>query len=119
MWVPQTTGELYYLRMILTICKGPRCYKDLKFVKGVQYLTFREACFALGFLEDDREFIEAIKEASIWGSGNFLRKLFVCMLLSGAMDRPNHVWEKSWRLLCDGILYNQRKLLRNQGKFFK
>jgi len=118
MWVPQTNGELYYLRMILIVCKGPRCYKDLKFVKGIQYLTFREACFALGFL-DDREFIEAIKEASIWGSVNFLRKLFVCMLLSGAMDKPNHVWEKSWRLLCDGILYNQRKLLRNQGKFFK
>jgi len=55
MWVPQSTGELYYLRMILTVCKGPRCYKDLKFVKGVQYLTFREACFALRFLEDDRE----------------------------------------------------------------
>jgi hypothetical protein len=118
-WVPQSAGELYYLRMILNVAKGPTCYQDLKFVKGVQYLTFREACFALGFLGDDREFIEAIKEASIWGSCYFLRKLFVCMLLSGSMDRPNHVWENSWRLLCDGILYNQRKLSQNRGIILK
>ena len=118
-WVPQSAGELYYLRMILRVAKGPTCYNDLKFVKGVQYLTFREACFALGFLEDDGQFIEAIKEASVWGSGYSLRYLFARMLLSGSMDRPNHVWEKSWRLLFDGILYNQRKLLRNRDTILK
>ena len=118
-WVPQSTGELYYLRMMLTIVRGPTSYKELKFVKGVQYLTFREACFAMGFLQDDREFIQAIKEAHLWGSGNFLRKLFVCMLLSGSMDIPNHVWKSSWKLLSDGILYDQRRVTRNSGRMLK
>ncbi|CAK8571114.1 unnamed protein product [Lathyrus sativus] len=104
-WVPQSTCELFYLRMMLTFKKGPLCYKDIKFVDGVQYNTFREACFAMGFLQDDREFIEEIKEAHVWGSDVFLRKLFVTMLLSSCMNRPEHVWNSSWFYLSDGILY--------------
>jgi hypothetical protein len=103
-----TTGELYYLRMMLTITKGPTNYKDIKLVNGYQYLTYREACFAMGFLGDDREYIAA-------GSGIFLRKLFILMLLSEAMDRPDYVWQKSWHWLCDIILYKQRQISQNQG----
>jgi hypothetical protein len=69
----------------------------------------------MGFLEDDREFISAIKEAYAWGSGFFLRKLFVTMLLSESLDRPNHVWNKAKQWLSDGILYNQRKMAHNRG----
>jgi hypothetical protein len=115
MWVPPTTGELYYLRMMLTITKGPTSYEDIKLVNGFQYLTYREACFAMGFLGDDREYIAAIREAYNWGSGVFLRKLFIIMLLSESMDRPNYVWERSWQWLCDGIIYKQRQISQNQG----
>ncbi|XP_058742338.1 uncharacterized protein LOC131614807 [Vicia villosa] len=113
-WVPQCSGESFYLRMMLTVVKGPLCYNDIKKVDGVQHKTFRKACFAMGFLQDDREFIEAIKEAHVWGSGLFLRKLFVNMLLSSSMSRPAHVWRKSWKYLSDGILYEQRLVARNQ-----
>ncbi|XP_058764879.1 uncharacterized protein LOC131638334 [Vicia villosa] len=100
--------------MMLTVVKGPLCYNNIKKVDGVQHKTFRKACFAMGFLQDDREFIEAIKEAHVWGSGLFLRKLFVTMLLSSSMNRPAHVWRKSWKYLSDGILYEQRLVARNQ-----
>ncbi|KAI5420168.1 hypothetical protein KIW84_044089 [Lathyrus oleraceus] len=59
-WVPPTTGELYYLRLMLTHVKGPRSYNDIKTVNNVKYDTFRDACFAMGFIGDDREFIAAI-----------------------------------------------------------
>ncbi|KAI9124888.1 hypothetical protein K1719_004215 [Acacia pycnantha] len=36
------------------------------------YLNCREACYALGLLDDDKEYIDAIKEASSWASGNYL-----------------------------------------------
>jgi hypothetical protein len=75
MWVPPTTGELYYLRMMLTITKGPTSYEDIKLVNGFQYLTYREACFAMGFLGDDREYIAAIREAYNWGSRSILEKV--------------------------------------------
>lgn len=51
--------------MMLTFKKGPLSYKDIKFVDRVQHKTFREAYFAMGFLQDDRDFIEAIKEAHV------------------------------------------------------
>lgn len=47
------------------------------------------------FLQDDIEFIEAVKEAHVWDSGVFLWKLFVTMLLSSSMNRPEHVWRKT------------------------
>ncbi|XP_058722666.1 uncharacterized protein LOC131594520 [Vicia villosa] len=114
-WVPQSTGELFYLRMMLTVKKGPLCYADIKTVDGKKHKTFRGACFAMGFLQDDREFVEAIKEAHVWGSGLFLRKLFVTMLLSSSMNRPEHVWRKTWMYLSDGILYEQRSLAGDQA----
>ncbi|KAF1898972.1 hypothetical protein Lal_00019093 [Lupinus albus] len=69
----------------------------------------------MGLLQDDREYIEASKEAYAWGYGFYLRKLFVTMLLSNSMNKSDHVWEESWKWLCDGILYNQRNIANNQG----
>lgn len=114
-WVPPTTGELFYLRMMLTVVKGPTNYEDIRKIGDTQFDTFRDACFAMGFLEDDREYIEAIKEASEWGSGYILRRLFVIMLLSGAVNRPCHVWTQTWDLLSDGLLHVQRELALNPG----
>lgn len=116
MWVPPCTGELYYLRMMLTHVNGPSSYAEIKTVKNILYDSFRDACFALGFVGDDKEYISAIKEANHWGSGHFLRKLFVRLLLSSSMNRPHHVWNNTWRILADGILYAQQRLTKNRGR---
>ena len=94
-WVPPTTGELFYLRMMLTACKGATSFEDIRTVENVLYLTYREACFAMGFLQDDREFMEAIKEAKDWGTTNYLRKLFVLILLSGVITKPEELWSQT------------------------
>uniref|UniRef100_A0A0R0E7S8 ATP-dependent DNA helicase n=1 Tax=Glycine max TaxID=3847 RepID=A0A0R0E7S8_SOYBN len=49
-WVPPTTGELFYLRMMLTTCKGATSFEDIRTVENVLYPTYREACFAMVFL---------------------------------------------------------------------
>jgi len=49
--------------MMLTISKGPTSFEDIRTVANIQYPTYRETCFAMGFSQDDREFVEAIKEA--------------------------------------------------------
>jgi len=95
MWVPLSTGEVFYLRMMLTIVKGPTSYKAIKTVNNILYDTFREACYAMGFLGDDKEYIAMIKEASVWATSVFLRILFVTLLLSSTMDRPVHVWNNT------------------------
>lgn len=100
---------------MLFIAQGPCSYEDIRTVCGVHYQSFREVCFAMGFLDDEREYIEAIREAKDWGSGHYLGKLFVTMLISNSINRPEHVWEKTWQWLEDGILYEQRKLSSIQG----
>ncbi|XP_073222581.1 uncharacterized protein [Cicer arietinum] len=86
--VPPSTRELYYLRMMLTVAKGSCNYDEIKTIANHKYDTFREACFAMGFLNDDRDYIEGIKEANGWGFGHFLRKLFAIMLISDSIKRP-------------------------------
>ena len=47
--------DLFFLRMLLHHVPGCTSFEYLKTVNGHQFDTFREACLALGLLNDDRE----------------------------------------------------------------
>ena len=47
--------------MMLTVCKGPTYYEDIRIVANVVYPTFRDVCFAVAFHQDDKEYVESIK----------------------------------------------------------
>ncbi|KAI9115686.1 hypothetical protein K1719_013355 [Acacia pycnantha] len=98
-------GELYYLRLLLTKVRGAKTYTDIRTVNTVVYPTFREACYALGLLDDDKEYIDAIKEASSWASGNYLHQFFTSMLLSHCLSQPAIVWEHTKGFLCEDLLH--------------
>ncbi|KAL4585021.1 hypothetical protein LXL04_009634 [Taraxacum kok-saghyz] len=106
-------GEPYFLRMLLNKVKGPRSFAEIRTVNGNEFPTFREACFALGLLHDDKEYIESIEEASHSGSGYYLRSLFASMLTSNTLSRPEFVWRKTWEMLSDEILYTQQIKLKS------
>ncbi|KAG5003647.1 hypothetical protein JHK84_027903 [Glycine max] len=108
-WVPPSAGELFYLRMMLSTAKGAQSYSDIRTVNGLVYPTFREACFAKGFLGSDQEFISALQEANNWGIAHYLRKLFVKLLFMNTMDRPEYVWQQTWQWMADDIIFNHRK----------
>lgn len=110
------SGEKFYLRTLLNFVKGATCYEDIRTVDGVVCPTFKEACYARGLLDDDKEYVDAITEASFRESGYYLRHLFSMLLLSGSMSKPEEVWHKTWQLLSDDILYKQRCLQKNKGK---
>lgn len=71
-WISQSTWELYYLWMMLTIVKGLQSYGSIKCIDEFQHQTFKYAWIALGFLEDGREYIASIEEQDCWGSSFFL-----------------------------------------------
>ncbi|KAI9126005.1 hypothetical protein K1719_003423 [Acacia pycnantha] len=71
-----SSGEFYYLRILLTKAKGPSSYDAIRTVDGVAYPTYLATCIALGLLDDDCKFIAALKEASIWAIGRSLRTMF-------------------------------------------
>lgn len=66
---PIKAGPLYYMRIMLNHIRGATCFEDLWTVECVIHPTYRDACFALGLLDDNKEYIYAIKESSFWGSG--------------------------------------------------
>ena len=104
-------GEKFYLRTLLNHVKGLTSFDDIKTVANVKYNTFKEACFALGLLEDDREFIDALNQIAQWGTANFLRRLFVVLFVSNQFSQPEVVWEKTWQHLSDNVLSHQRRVL--------
>ncbi|KAL7131766.1 hypothetical protein ABFS83_12G026400 [Erythranthe nasuta] len=106
--VPPGKGEDYYLRLLLNIQRGCTCYEDIRKVFDIVYPTFRDACYVLGLLDDDKEYIDAIKEVNTWASGDYIRRLFAVMLLSNSLSRPEHVWQSCWLDLTEGIAYKQR-----------
>ena len=85
--------------------RGPTCFDDIKLVNGVVHDSFKGACEALGLLDDDSEFVNAIIEAAVWSTGHCLRKLFVTMLLSNCLQKPEVVWMKCSKLLSEDMFY--------------
>ncbi|XP_071695238.1 uncharacterized protein [Rutidosis leptorrhynchoides] len=103
-------GERYYLRMLLNIVKGPRSFDEIRTVDGFLHPTFKDAYFAYGLVNDDREWSHAISEATLWASGIQLRELFVTMLMFYNVIKPLQLWESNWQTLSNDILHKKRKI---------
>ncbi|XP_047264097.1 uncharacterized protein LOC107850864 [Capsicum annuum] len=74
-FVPLGSGEQYYLRLLLNVIKGPTSYEDLTKINGHDHKNFRDACYALGLLDDDKEYVDAIVEAKVNLTDNDLENL--------------------------------------------
>jgi hypothetical protein len=59
----------------------------------------------LGLIDGDKEFIDGITENGELGSGHQSRWLFVHLLTTRTMMSPDKVWDATWQLLSDGILF--------------
>ncbi|XP_021974606.1 uncharacterized protein LOC110869680 [Helianthus annuus] len=109
-YVPPSLGDCYFLRILLNHVIGPMSFDDIKTIDGKIYHTFKDACFTRGLLDDDNEYIIAMKEASTWSTSDFLRTFFVMLLMSNSISRPGHFWTQIKTLLCEDILYQQRRV---------
>ncbi|XP_075645519.1 uncharacterized protein LOC142616582 [Castanea sativa] len=106
------SGERFYLQMLLNVIKGPRSFEEIRTINNVVYPTFRSTCYALGLLDGDKEWHEALNHASCWASGKQLRELFVTMLIFCDVADPYKLWISNWQLLSEDILHRQRTVLR-------
>ncbi|XP_074297343.1 uncharacterized protein LOC141628055 [Silene latifolia] len=104
-------GELYYMRTLLNFVKGPTSYEDIRTFNKEVFPTFKEACYARGLLGDDKEYIDAIIEASDWGSGVYLRHLFATLLMAGNLAKP----ELRERAATKDALAEIEALLKSNG----
>ncbi|KAM3263420.1 hypothetical protein P3L10_000414 [Capsicum annuum] len=125
-FVPPGSGELYYLRLLLNVIGGAKIFEDLKKVNNRDHTTLRDACYALGLLDDDKEFIDAIQEAKAEMTDDELRNHCLQRLenfLKGCKKKfqnfstmPRPVYNEKQvdninRLIHDELRYNKRSLL--------
>lgn len=103
-FVPPTAGERFYLRTLLTICRGPKSFADLRTFEDVLYPSFQDACHARGLLEDDGEWVLCLREATQIQMGSSLRLLFMSMLLFCQLSVPENLWVEFRDAICEDLI---------------
>ncbi|KAL8094160.1 hypothetical protein AgCh_035870 [Apium graveolens] len=68
--------------------KGSTSFECIRTVNGVTYTTFKAACYALGLLDDDREWVDCLSEAAVWAT---------------------ELWKTHSQILSEDMLHIQRK----------
>ena len=101
-------GERFYLRTLLIAVRGPTSFENLRtingvVVNGVVHPTFKDACRALGLLENDGEWLQCLREASVMQTGHQLRQLFVMILKECSPVKPEDLWDKFKTSICDDL----------------
>ena len=102
----------FFLRLLLHHQTGCCSFENLRTVDGNLYHRFREACRALGLLEDDAHWRTAMEEASADASLHSLRVLFSLLLTSCQLADPLHLWETHKNSMTEGLLHRYRQATR-------
>ena len=105
-------GEHFYLQMLLNVVKGAQSFKEIRTINNVVNSDFISTCYALGLLNDDKEWHEALNHASHWALGKQLCELFVIILIFCEVSDFYKLWISNWWLLFEDILHCQRVVLR-------
>ncbi|XP_074347407.1 uncharacterized protein LOC141686261 [Apium graveolens] len=103
------SGERFYMCMLLNFVKGSTSFECIGTVNGVTYPTFKAACYALGLLDDDKEWVDFLSEASVWATGNELCNLFVTILIYFQVSNIPELWKTHSQILSEDMLHLQRK----------
>ncbi|GJT53954.1 ATP-dependent DNA helicase RRM3-like protein [Tanacetum coccineum] len=94
---------MFYLRVLLNEVRGATDWEDFKKFDDIVYPTFKDACYARGLMEDDKEYIDGLLEASHWGMGNYLRCFFVMLIMTDSMSHPEFIYEKIWYVMATDV----------------
>ncbi|KAL3654415.1 hypothetical protein CASFOL_004096 [Castilleja foliolosa] len=116
-YVHPASGELFYLRLLLSHQCGCTSFDDVRTVSNIVHKTYRSACQSLGLLGDDREWLAAFQESCSWATSSELRVLFVHMLFFCEVSDPLYFWQSQWRCMGDDIRLRLTSEISNPGFF--
>ena len=84
-------GDIYYLRCLLCHehSKGKKPFVGLRTCRGQVMKTYKDVCYELGLLQDDREWRKCLEEADIECTPRRLREVFATIVV---FNRPADVY---------------------------
>jgi hypothetical protein len=97
--------DCYFLRLLLNHVRGPTAFKDLTTVQEFHHKTYREACLALGLIEDDQHLHKALQEAAESQSPQHLRLLFAIILVNCEPSNPMQLWQNNHDHLAEDYIH--------------
>jgi hypothetical protein len=103
--------ERFYLRLMLCHRPGPISFEDLRMVDGRVYDSFHEAAMQSGYLENDREWVACLEEASVFRMPRQLRLLFATILLYSMPADARALWNTFYAELSRDYEFQCRDLL--------
>ena len=90
-------------------CKGKKSFSDLRTVDGDQMESYQEVCRALGLLQDDREWDEALNEGALTCMPAALRELYITILMFCMPSNPKELFEAHYLEWADDFERDARK----------
>ena len=103
-------GEIYYLKLLLLITKGPQSFEDLKTVENKTYKTFYEACKAKSLIKEDNLAEISMNEAiSHLTSSDAIRHHFCMILIHLEVEEPSQFFENYFEALSSDFKKDVRK----------
>ena len=115
--------EAFCMRLLLFKVRGPRSFEDLRTVEMITgddengmtiettvHNSYQEACRQLGLLEDDRQYNQAMIDASFGDSPKKMRDLFSYIITAcpDVKDRLT-LWNNHKDDMSEDFLYEERK----------
>nr|XP_017227571.1 PREDICTED: uncharacterized protein LOC108192683 [Daucus carota subsp. sativus] len=110
-----SSGEIWYLRMLLTKVRGPTSFEDIRTVNGVLLPSFRDACKEYGLLDDDKEWHDVLDQCAVGGLPPQIRQLFVHIIVNCKVTDLANLWNNHWKQMVDDILQQRRMLSENRN----
>ena len=109
--VNPVAGDVFYLRRILhdNHCRGKRSYEELKVHNGRSCETYKEVCFELGLLNDDREWETVLVEAAATQMCPQIRELYVIILMFCMPLNPLTLFDLHWQSWYDDFKYQAQR----------
>lgn len=109
-----SSGELWFLRMLLTKVHGPTSFESLRTVNGICCKTFREACNQYGLLDDDKEWHEVLQQCASGGLPPQIRQVFVHIIVNCKVTDLALLWNSHWKQMIDDILLKRRQITHDE-----
>ncbi|XP_074336952.1 uncharacterized protein LOC141674127 [Apium graveolens] len=82
-----TSGEIWFLRLLLTKVRGATSFQSLRTMKGKVCANFQEACRDFGLLDDDNEWHQVTNLNALWNDH--------------WVDMVDDLVKKQWEITCN------------------